>query len=109
MVPTDRWTEVNNVINQCRDDWVALHQGGLEPPKMDRLDVAGGLNPGSSEPGNYESTGSLSVRRKRLPQRYLLLFYALPNTYPVPDRKDFALEGALRERRNVIPGTVILH
>jgi hypothetical protein len=26
----NRWTDVNNVMNQCRDDWVALHQGGLD-------------------------------------------------------------------------------
>ena len=55
---------------------------------MDRLDVAGGLTPGLSEPGNKESTGNLLVQRKRLPQRYLLLSYALRNAYPVSDRKD---------------------
>lgn len=31
------------------------------PPKVDRLDVAGGLTPGLSEPGNKESTGNLTV------------------------------------------------
>ena len=31
------------------------------PPNVDRLDVAGGLTPGLSEPGNKESTGNLTV------------------------------------------------
>jgi hypothetical protein len=44
---------------------------GSGAQKMDRLDVAGGLTPGLSEPGNKESTGNLIVQRKRLPQRYL--------------------------------------
>jgi hypothetical protein len=58
------------------------------PPKVDRLDVAGGLTPGLSEPGNKESTGNLTVLWKRLPQQCILLSYALRNAYPVPDRKD---------------------
>jgi hypothetical protein len=33
----------------------------LHPPKVDRFDVAGGLTPGLSEPGNKESTGNLTV------------------------------------------------
>jgi hypothetical protein len=55
---------------------------------VDRLDVAGGLTPGLSEPGNKESTGNLIVQRKRLPQQCILLSYSLRNAYPVPDRKD---------------------
>jgi hypothetical protein len=58
------------------------------PPKVDRLDVAGGLNPGLSEPGNQESAGDLSMQWKRLPQWKLPLSYASPDAYPVPDRKD---------------------
>jgi hypothetical protein len=30
-------------------------------PNVDRLDVAGGLTPGLSQPGNKESTGNLTV------------------------------------------------
>jgi translation initiation factor RLI1 len=37
-------------------DYEASH-----PPNVDRLDVAGGLTPGLSEPGNKESTGNLTV------------------------------------------------
>jgi hypothetical protein len=60
----------------------------LAPPRMDRLDAAGGLTPGLSEPGNKESTGNRTMYWKRLPQQCILLSYALRNAYPVPDRKD---------------------
>jgi hypothetical protein len=37
---------------------------------------------------NLRIPGDLSVKWKRLPQRYLLLSYESPNTDPVPDQKD---------------------
>jgi hypothetical protein len=66
--------------------------------------MAGELSPGLSEPGNKESTG--------MSQQYILLSYALPNAYPVSDRKDhlsvILLEGGLSESLNVIPDAVML-
>jgi hypothetical protein len=70
-------------------NWITLTRGfnpgpseSIQPPKLDRLDMAGGLN--RSVPGSEKSTGNPSFQWDRVPQRYLLLPYALPNAYLVP-------------------------
>ena len=42
----------------------------FHPPNMDRLDVAGGLNPSSSEPGNKESTDNVNSATEEIVLQY---------------------------------------
>jgi hypothetical protein len=51
----------SKVLFEQRAITIAWIHDNNPPPTADRLDVAGGLTPGLSEPGNKESTGNRTV------------------------------------------------
>jgi hypothetical protein len=78
------------------------------PPKVDRLDVAGGLNQGLSEPGELKNKAIYQCHERDCPRG----IYCFPMHCLMPDRKDrvslIYVESGPREKRNVIPDTVVL-
>jgi hypothetical protein len=115
--PTSTYSSVfaQRLIVNCVLVFIAApphtHTKTTPTPKMDRLDVAGGLNPGSSEPGNLLlliwTRDTVRIHRQSISAMeeiapvvwYLLVFYALPK-----DRVSLHYFRKVKAYRNILYG-----